>query len=408
MVSENKISHLIAPSHSCLYIVFSILIAQMAYIFVITGGSFKALVIAQGIFIIGTNLIFIFKIHELNFSIYNLSVWFILGIIIFLNIIINIGNYSEINDEYRFAAAHMGAILGAAFVVQWAAENLEIKVLLEVLAWTVAPLIFYAFILGAYILIEKDRFFPLGIHPNWWGELAFGFVVCSLALRKKSIKIIFITFGIFLMYLVQSRGALLAAIMTIVVQYFFNLRPFDKSSITRMIFTCLIIFLITVICFFVGWLMPIIVFLEENILFLKDPLRGLGTGLTNRLEGWIHAKEIFYENPIFGQGIDTLGDVHNGFLRMAAEGGIIFIGVIVILIVSSMIDAWKKRNDIIFSILFGIIAYFFTYPRMLNLNIAGIIFLITLFKWKQSMAFEKSKYDKAKKEDENKIIKNLQ
>ena len=129
------------------------------------------------------------------------------------------------------------------------------------------------------------------------------------------------------------------------------------------------------------WLAPTVTFFEDHILLLYDPYRGLGTGFTSRVYSWKESIDIFLKKPVFGHGLDTLNFVHNGFLRFASEGGIILFGVILVMILSALGSAWRKRNDLAFAILIGVIVYFMTYPRALNLNVVGVLFMLSLFPW---------------------------
>ena len=121
---------------------------------------------------------------------------------------------------------------------------------------------------------------------------------------------------------------------------------------------------------------------ESKILLLNDPYRGVGSGLTGRLADWWIAIEIFVENPVFGQGFDTLTEVHNGFLRWAGEGGVLLLGVMLLLIITVLVRAWRSHNNWVFAALLGIMAYMMTYPRALNMNLVGMLFFLALFPWK--------------------------
>jgi len=241
------------------------------------------------------------------------------------------------------------------------------------------PLIIWTVILG---LQTSGRANPYALHPNWWGEMAFGFSLCALAVKRRKIKRIFISIAFFLMYMVQSRGAMLATVISVFIYWILQFRPFGKTELKRLIFNFLLVVSILFFLFFMDWLPLIVNFVEERILFLDDPYRGLGTGLTGRLDNWKESVAIFWGNPIFGHGVDTLIETHNGFLRLAAEGGIMLFGIILTLMFSAMLSAWRRRNNLVFAILLGISAYFMTYPRALNLNLVGFIFLLSLFSWK--------------------------
>jgi len=118
------------------------------------------------------------------------------------------------------------------------------------------------------------------------------------------------------------------------------------------------------------------------VLLWDDPYRGVDSGLTGRLSGWREAFDIFMAQPILGQGIDTLADVHNGFLRLAGEGGLMLLLAMGLLIGMGLRDALKSRNHLTISIILGYLIYAMTYPRMLNMNLAAVVFYLSLFSGK--------------------------
>jgi O-antigen ligase len=105
--------------------------------------------------------------------------------------------------------------------------------------------------------------------------------------------------------------------------------------------------------------------------------------LTGRLDGWQKAFDIFMAQPIFGQGFDTLTEVHNGFLRLAGEGGLMLLLVTVALIGTGLRNAMKTKNYLAASIILGYLIYAMTYPRMLNMNLAAAVFYLSVFPWKR-------------------------
>ena len=212
--------------------------------------------------------------------------------------------------------------------------------------------------------------------------MAFGFILCSLTLNRAVTKIFFIVIGIGLMFTVQSRGALLGVAVSILAYLFMQSRPLGVVSVKKLKIFVIVMLGGLVFGMSTGLWLTILDIVESKILLLNDPYRGAGTGLTGRLADWWIAIEIFIENPIFGQGFDTLGGVHNGFLRWAGEGGILLLGVMLLLMITALVHSWHRSNDWVFAVLLGIIAYLMTYPRALNLNLVGMLFFFALFHWK--------------------------
>jgi len=124
-------------------------------------------------------------------------------------------------------------------------------------------------------------------------------------------------------------------------------------------------------------------FIRDDVLLWNNPYRGVDSGLTGRLAGWQESFDIFMARPILGNGIDTLTDVHNGFLRLAGEGGLMLLLAIAALIGAGLRNAMKARNYLAVSIILGYLIYAMTYPRMLNMNLAAVVFYLSVFPWKR-------------------------
>jgi len=365
-------------------LIFSGLVSAMVYIFALTGGSFKQLVIVQVVFALWVMCSITFSQGRVVFSIHGIFILLVLAVVLTSNLAVNFNNYAAVDQSFAFSVAHVVGILIFAFAAQWAANNLQIDRILKYISWMLMPLIILALVLG-WADAEGNRAEPFGVHPNWWGEVTFGFILCSLAVRRVTAKIFFIAAGIGLMVMVQSRGALLGAVVSLIAYLAMQNKQFGPVAVKRLVkfgvMTLGGLFFIMV----TGLWTTIQNIVESKILLLDDPYRGVGSGLTGRFDGWWNAVAIFIENPIFGQGFDTLADVHNGFLRWAGEGGILLLGVMLLLIATALVRSWRRRNDWAFVALLGIIAYMMTYPRALNMNLVGMLFFFTLFPWRGAL-----------------------
>lgn len=369
--------------------VFAALIAAMSYVFAISGGEFWLLLFMQVIFFMWVVLV---SFRAIRFNIYSVAVIVTMGTVMFTNVAININNFSNYGVEIIFVVAHVSAILAFFYSAYWATYKLDIEYVLEMIAWLLAPLLFYVTITG-FFGAENERLVPFSVHPNWWGELAFGFIMCSLPIRRISVKISFIVIALILMTLVQSRGALLAALVTLLSYSMMCFLSVRRVRINFLMIYMLVPMLVVVVSVLVGWGAVIIDIFESKILLLNDPHRGLDTGLTGRVDVWMSAIGVFLDNPVFGEGINTHREVHNGFIRLAVEGGVLLLGVVLLMISYAFFWAWTKKNKMVVSCLLGIIVYWLTYPRALNLNLVGMLFIITLFPWHRSINYkDKSRF----------------
>ncbi len=361
--------------------IFAIFVSSMVYVFGITGGNFTYLLSIQGLFILWVFLSILMRSSVSTFSESGVSVLVILALVLCSNLVVNHANYGQAEYNLMFSVAHVLGVLVFAAAVQWATSNLEPQRIFRTIALLLLPLVAVAFLVGAGTS-GLSRAAPFGVHPNWWGEVAFGYILCSLAYRKWTVKIAFVAVGLSLMILVESRGALLGSIVSIALLIALQFRPFGHVAAQRLaLFASVIGAIVAVLIVTDSWV-TIYDFIRLEVFLLDDPYRGLDSNLAGRLDGWREAADVFASNPIFGQGLDTLSDVHNGFLRWAGEGGLLLLGVMLALIAWAFVRSWKTHDDWAVAALSGILVYMMTYPRALNLNIVGIILMFSLFRWR--------------------------
>jgi O-antigen ligase len=362
---------------------FAIALAAMAYIFALSGGKLPLLVVAQGSVMLIAVLGFVFPSYS-SLRRGN-AVWLsLLSVVMFSAILFNTGNYSETSVSVEFALVHIGGVIGMLFALQWAATNLMAQRVLRNLAFLLTPLVMFAIAISLTSGGLASRQSPLDIHPNWWGELGFALTACALAMPRWWARAVPIAAAVILFVLVQSRGALLAAFSSIVTYLLLSTRwhrllnPSRLAIVSALATFASVTFLVYQHHTIQAWL-----FIRDDILLWNNPYRGADSGLTGRVTGWQDAFAIFMESPIFGNGIDTLTDVHNGFLRLAGEGGLILLLTIGALIGVGLRNAAKARNYLAISIMLGYIIYAMTYPRMLNMNLAAVVFYLSVFPWKE-------------------------
>ena len=362
--------------------IFSIALAAMAYGFAFSDGSFSVLVIAQGLVLLTAVLGFLLSGYT-RLRRTNIVMLCALSIVMMSIILFNTGNYSETSVSLAFALAHVAGIIGILFALQWAATNLATQTLLRNLALLLTPLVMLAIATSMQSGGLSARQIPFGIHPNWWGELGFALTACVLALPHWKARAFPLAVVMLLFVLVQSRGALLAAVSCIGIYVLLSTRWKRLLNSLRLALASILVVAIAVGLFVYQyrsiqtWL-----FLRDEILLWDDPYRGVGSGLTGRISGWREAFDIFMAQPVLGQGIDTLTNVHNGLLRLAGEGGLMLLLAMGLLIGMGLRDALKSRNHLTVSIILGYLIYAMTYPRMLNMNLAAVVFYLSLFSGK--------------------------
>lgn len=366
--------------------IFSIALAATAYGFALSRGSLPVLVLTQGLVLLIAVWGFLFsgytRLHKRN-----IVLLCALSIVMISNIFFNTGNYSETSTLLEFALAHVVGIIGMLLALQWAATNLTTQTLLRNLVLLLTPLVMLAIAISVQSGGLVARQSPFGIHPNWWGEIGFALTACALALPHWKARAFPLAMTMLLFFLVQSRGALLAAVGAIGIYGLLSTRwkrlfnPLQLALASILLIAAGVVLFVYQYRAIEAWL-----FLRDEVLLWDNPYRGVDSGLTGRLSGWQEAADIFMAQPVLGQGIDTLAHVHNGFLRLAGEGGMILLLAMGALIGVGLRSAWKAQNNLAVAIILGYLIYAMTYPRMLNMNLAAIVFYLCLFPWKRESA----------------------
>lgn len=359
---------------------FAAAIGLTAYSFVVESQRYL-LPLVQAVFIMLPLAMMSMTPALLQFNQYNLIFVLVLTLMMLLNVIVNLHRYSELTVSAQFVLLHITGLAGMLFALQWAATNLSPQLIFRWLAYILTPLIFWAI----YVSVGQStsvRAAPFGLHPNWWGELTFAYVFCVLSLPRLRYRVVLIVISLFFLYILRSRSGL-TGVAACLGSYFFMLKApwyWHKRTIKTSYFFAGIV-LVTLTLLLHQYLEAALYFFLHEVLLLNDPYRGLGTGFTGRLEGWGSALGTFYENPLFGAGIDTLSEVHNGFLRLAGEGGLLLCTAVLLPLALTLIHATREKNHLAVAMILGYSAYVMFQPRMLNMNVASMLFFLCLFRW---------------------------
>jgi len=293
-------------------------------------------------------------------------------------IAVNSGNYSS--EEFSAMATRAAGLAVVIFILQWIATVLNPWRILLLLGLMLTPLLVYATLIS-FESIGAERAAPLEVHPNWWGELLFCYSVCALAMPNRVIKWVMLGVTFLLFYLVQSRGALLASLVMIGVYGASTI----QSNLVRpkhYLYGSIVLSCVVMVLLWRFGFTTILDFLTDDVMRLDDSYRGLDSAFVGREEGWALAWETFLANPIFGQGLDTMTQVHNGFLRLAAEGGLIMLVVVLGLTWFGIVNTRRTGNRLGFAIIVGYLVMVLLAPRFLNTNLASIVFFMSIFPWR--------------------------
>lgn len=370
-------------------VIIAAALGSSAYAFSLSGGLPLYLMSAISLLFIVFLWMFISNDRLSRVSKNNLFIWIIFVTLLISNMAVNVNNYQP--EELGGVMMRVLGFSMLLFVVQWIAVVLDPVRVLSNLGFVLTPLILLAIILSiteSYL----DRASPLSIHPNWWGELTFCYTATALAVKSKPFSIIMWCLAIVLLYYVQARGALMASVVMLITYLAYSANSNGKFSATYLRFGVLTATLSMILIWKIG-VGAVFSFIKNDLLLLDNAYRGIGTGLVGRVEGWRAAWQTFLENPIYGVGLDLMKNVHNGFLRVASEGGIILLVAVIIIIYMGVINSLKTKNVISLSIIVGYLALVLTYPRFLNMNLASTAFFLSVFSWKSAEIRNKSSID---------------
>lgn len=211
-------------------------------------------------------------------------------------------------------------------------------------------------VIGSAVLIMVNqnglyiwgRLYTEGIHANFWGGIALSVGVTAFALRGRILPAACWIIVLVTLYNTSSRGsmvALFAGSIIVAAAWFVETRQKKFVLSLTVIILCLLGLVL------VTGLFPQIFtsFLYHDLLLMDDQSRGLGTGLTGRVDAWHETLEIWMSRPIFGVGfrqheafVTSASSAHNAYLTMLADTGIFGLIAYILLISFSLWEAWRR------------------------------------------------------------------
>jgi hypothetical protein len=208
---------------------------------------------------------------------------------------------------------------------------------------------------------QELRPWPLGIHPQWWAEIAIVLFFINISnINRSLIKKLSLALLIFLfVLLVQSRGALIAIFILMTL---FLLKKSFKLSI---------FFLLLVLCNYS--------FLLDHILLLHDSYRGIEAGISGRLPILFDSiRQVNFLSFFFGSGYKSNLDVHNGFIRLFLEEGF-FVSFFLYLSLVRFLYLKNTPFSVKIFLLSSALFMFFS-PRLIGFNLLSIYSTFLYFK----------------------------
>lgn len=246
------------------------------------------------------------------------------------------------------------------------------------------PLFGYIIVTVPSYVGSWGRWMPLGQHPNWWGMMALGLAWTGFAFRQPTVRLIGLTVAIYVMVQVQSRGALLALLPALAISSGFFRPPIGKRvaqlGIVMLISGIAVILLVAVSPSVDALQQKVINYLLNDLAKLNDPYRGLDSGLTGRTSAYEVAWRAFLESPIVGAGFGSMEFVHNGFLLVLGESGLLGVLGLIFLFTSSLLRASRSRDWNAMGYILSYILVIMTFPRSININLTSLLFIMVMMK----------------------------
>ena len=269
-------------------------------------------------------------------------------------------------------------------------QSLNQDLLLRSIFWVLVPMVLLIFCKTLYLDFMSDkRPYPFGIHPNVNAEIIFTFLLVSLRIPGNFIKIIAAVIVVATCYLLESRGGLISCYIALIVTY---ILPWILRKINWKIFI-----IVTGISILVSFL-----FFEEIVNFVESFLM-LDTrtkGIAGRGQVWELAMNLIIEHPFQGIGfwVNPMGYsvpehfpccwsinhdtyvIHNAFLRIATENGVLLMIMVLIIIFLACFRLIKLKKFKDLALLVSILFFLFFGTRHLTLNLMNILLYYTLIR----------------------------
>lgn len=237
------------------------------------------------------------------------------------------------------------------------------------------------------------RHMPGGLSPNMWGELCIVMTVGAALARPRWIfygALPFIFIGLFLL---QSRGALIATVIlaTFAILAREGFRRLVLIGLVAVFLGIPIVIAVDMLAFRGGFSSGIIDFVANDVLRLNDPRRGLGTGFTGRVDGYLVAWSAFTQNPLLGVGFglgneitleENAGTIHNGHLQLLLELGLLLYPFIFIVMVGALLRSLILRCWLVSGMLLAFFFFIVFSPRSINISALSMVsWFMIVYAW---------------------------
>jgi O-antigen ligase len=262
-----------------------------------------------------------------------------------------------------------------------------------------------------YVLIDNDRHWDRlrgHLHSNLWAYIAATTVVGIWFARIPNVvKLLLIFFCIYMIAMeFQARGSLIWATLTLML--FANYYIIKALKSTRQSNLLLAIYAFTVVLIYIVAMIGSEAILAD-ILMIHSATRGLGTGLSGRIDIWAEFLNLFWQKPLFGHGSDVsryiaenylsgivAGDIssaHNSYITILFDFGFIGFLIYVSLILLMILGVVKSKRSELAPFIMVFLLLGLTESRPLNVGNPSAFLFVLLIPSCAASAFDTARKD---------------
>ena len=226
------------------------------------------------------------------------------------------------------------------------------------------------------------RVYPFNNLPFFVSEIFFIFIIFSLILKSQPWKFLIILGSFIGLIMVEGRAAILASVIAILAMKFFSLKKHTQKKI--FIFFILIVFIL-IYLIHGGYFHY---FLEDTFLYRQQ---GNLETFSARLHMYKYAVESIIQNPFIGIGFEVTPNydhftnhntntIHNIFLRLATENGLILAFIVVGIFVKAFYKLIKFQMNYELAFFLSFFIYNSLSTRHLSLNLMNVFLYMIVVK----------------------------
>jgi O-antigen ligase len=224
-----------------------------------------------------------------------------------------------------------------------------------------------------------------GLESNNWGLMGLTVCVAAFARKPGPIAIAGFAAGAVTIFAASSREHILALAIILPVIIVLHLREIKGSRLWAVL-AGLCASLIIGTLLFDPYILDAIRYVNQNVLLIDSPDRGLNSGFTGRTAIWSEAFDLWLKAPLLGIGFRQherflLVPAHNAYLAMLADTGLLGLILYLVLLIGSLVASWgiedQRTRRFVVTALVGYVVVGFFDRRAINTgNPYGLLFLI--------------------------------